>query len=304
MAAFLDGCRFNPAAGGTTDWTYSSVVPGYQSPAAAGAVNGILYKYRAESADLSQWEMGEGAYNSGTGTFARTTVLFNSAGTTVKINFTTVPQVAVVALAEDLPGLALANTFTNTTEATGTGTTAAAIISGGLEVLKKLFVTGLATFKSALSVTDATASTSTTTGAMLVTGGLGVQGRGNFGGNVAAPTLVPNAAVTTAWGMDFSNVTVTLAASTNSGALPNGSGLIFLTDGSVTGATALYLLGGSTQPVLVGQSGSGSRFIAGSTTPGANQYSVGFDGTNYRIYNGSGGSITFTVGMLKTRTTV
>src|SRR3954454_16748099 len=103
MAFFLNACRFNPTAGGTSDWTYSSPVPGCQSPAAAGAVNGRLYKFRAQSADLSQWELGEGAYSSGT--FARTTVLFNSSGTTSKINFSTVPEVAIVALAEDLPGL-------------------------------------------------------------------------------------------------------------------------------------------------------------------------------------------------------
>jgi hypothetical protein len=111
MAAFLDGCRFNPTAGGTTDWTYSSAVTGYQSPAAAGVVNGALYKYRAESADLSQWELGEGAYNTSTGVLARTTVLFNSSGTGTgsgqsgagsKISFSTVPQVAIVALAEDI----------------------------------------------------------------------------------------------------------------------------------------------------------------------------------------------------------
>jgi hypothetical protein len=112
MAAFLDGCRFNPTAGGTNDWTYSSPVPGYQNPTAAGAVNGTLYKYRAESTDLSQWELGEGAYNTATGVLARTTVLFNSSGTGTgsgqtgagtKISFSTVPQIAVVALAEDLP---------------------------------------------------------------------------------------------------------------------------------------------------------------------------------------------------------
>lgn len=107
MAAFLDGCRFNPAAGGTTDWTYSSPVTGYQSPAAANVVNGALYKYRAESADLGQWEFGEGAFNSGTGVLTRNRVLFNSAGTTAKINFSTVPQVAIVALAEDVAGPAL-----------------------------------------------------------------------------------------------------------------------------------------------------------------------------------------------------
>jgi hypothetical protein len=37
--------------------------------------------------------------------FARTTVLFNSAGTTAKINFSTAPQVAIVALGEDLRAL-------------------------------------------------------------------------------------------------------------------------------------------------------------------------------------------------------
>src|SRR5690349_4192463 len=102
MAAFLDICRFLPTAGGTTDWTYAAVVQGYQSPAAAGAINGNLYKYRAESSDLTQWEVGEGAYNASTGTLVRTTILFNSAGTTAKIAFAAAPQVAIVALKEDL----------------------------------------------------------------------------------------------------------------------------------------------------------------------------------------------------------
>jgi hypothetical protein len=112
MAAFLDGCRFNPTAGGTADWTYSSPVPGYQSPAAAHVVNGRVYKYRAESADLSQWELGEGAYNTATGVLARTTILFNSSGTTTAINFSSVPQIAIVALKEDLISIEEANSFT------------------------------------------------------------------------------------------------------------------------------------------------------------------------------------------------
>jgi hypothetical protein len=102
VASFLDVCRFTPTLGGTTDWVYSTAVTGYQGPAAAGAVNGAVYRYRAESADLTQWEIGYGAYTSGSTTFARTTVLFNSLGTTAKVNFSTVPQVAVVCLAEDL----------------------------------------------------------------------------------------------------------------------------------------------------------------------------------------------------------
>jgi hypothetical protein len=117
MAAFLDGCRFNPAAGGTADWTYMSAVNGYQSPAGANVINGRLYKYRAESADLSQWEFGEGAYNTTTGVLARTTVLYNSSGTTSKINFSSVPQVAIVALKEDLISVEEANGFTTTQQA-------------------------------------------------------------------------------------------------------------------------------------------------------------------------------------------
>jgi hypothetical protein len=112
-SSLIDVCRFNPTAGGTTDWTYSSAVTGYQSPTAAGAVNGATYSYRAESADLTQWEVGTGAYNSGAGVFARTAVLFNSSGTTSKISFSAAPQVAIVALAEDLLPITSVGPFTN-----------------------------------------------------------------------------------------------------------------------------------------------------------------------------------------------
>lgn len=106
MAAFLDVCRFTPTLGGTTDWTVSAAVTGYQTPASAGAVNGTVYRYRAESADLTQWEVGYGAYTVAGTVLARTTVLFNSSGTTSKISFTATPQVAIVALGEDLVNLA------------------------------------------------------------------------------------------------------------------------------------------------------------------------------------------------------
>jgi hypothetical protein len=118
-SSFIDVCRFNPTAGGTTDWTYSSAVQGYQSPSVAGAVNGATYSYRAESADLSQWEVGTGVYNSGTGVLTRAAVLFNSSGTTSKINFSAAPQVAVVALAEDLPSNTAWTTFTPSPSVSG-----------------------------------------------------------------------------------------------------------------------------------------------------------------------------------------
>jgi hypothetical protein len=147
MTAFINVCRFTPTAGGTADWTYSSAVTGYQSPASAGIVNGGTYKYRAESSDLTQWELGQGTYNTGTGVLARTTVLYNSSGTGTgagqsgagsKISFSTTPQVAIVALAEDLPSLTKANTFTdiitiskNTSALPSAGSFAAAAIFNG-----------------------------------------------------------------------------------------------------------------------------------------------------------------------------
>lgn len=118
MAAQLEDCRFFPTLGGTTDWTYSSAVIGYQSPTLAGAVNTLVYAYRAESADLSQWEEGEGAFNSGV--FSRTTVFYNSAGTGTaagqsgagtKINFTSVPQVAIIFTRRQVIGTDEANSF-------------------------------------------------------------------------------------------------------------------------------------------------------------------------------------------------
>lgn len=102
MAAFLDICRFIPTAGGTGSWIYATAVTGYIGPDVSGAVDGMKYKYRAESADLSQWEVGEGAYTAATKTLSRDTILFNSSGTTAPINFSAVPQVAIVALKEDL----------------------------------------------------------------------------------------------------------------------------------------------------------------------------------------------------------
>lgn len=140
MASLLDNCKFNPTAGGTTDWTFSTAVQGYQSPSAANVVNGTKYKYFAVSADLSQWEIGEGAYNTGTGVLPRTTVLYNSSGTGAvpgqsgagtKINFTNPPFVAIVGLAEDvavpailrsyLAGLTLSTAGSSTTFSVAAG---------------------------------------------------------------------------------------------------------------------------------------------------------------------------------------
>jgi hypothetical protein len=113
MASLLDICRFVPSTSGTSDFIYSETVQGYQSPLAAGIVNGKTYKYRAESSDLAQWEVGEGTYNSGTGTLVRTTILYNSLGTTAKINFSAPPQIAYIVLKGELQALDKKNYIIN-----------------------------------------------------------------------------------------------------------------------------------------------------------------------------------------------
>ncbi len=108
LGPFVDLCRFLPTLGGTTDWVYSSAVSGCQSPAAANVLAGRQYWVYAISNDFTQWEISTGV-NSGVTTFPRTTVVSNSSGTGTapgqtgagtKINFSTVPQVAIVQPAE------------------------------------------------------------------------------------------------------------------------------------------------------------------------------------------------------------
>lgn len=97
---FVDGCRFLPTLGGLTDWTVSAAVQGYRTPASAGATDTLTYHYRAESGDLTQWEIGSGVYTAAGTTLARTTIIASSTG--AKVNFSSVPQVAIVVVAADV----------------------------------------------------------------------------------------------------------------------------------------------------------------------------------------------------------
>jgi len=97
----VDVVKFTAASAGSGSFVVSAAVPGYQAPVTASALTGSQYSYRAESADLSQWEVGQGTYTSSNVTITRTP-LFNSAGGSSAITFTSPPQVGFVALAEDL----------------------------------------------------------------------------------------------------------------------------------------------------------------------------------------------------------
>lgn len=100
--SFVNVCKFAATTGGTGSFVVSSAVTGYLTPASAGAANGN-YRYRAESADLTLWEIGSAAYTSSNVTLTRT-VTINSVGGTSAINFTAAPQVGLVLSANDFQG--------------------------------------------------------------------------------------------------------------------------------------------------------------------------------------------------------
>jgi hypothetical protein len=100
----LDVCKFNAASAGSGSFVVSSPVTGYQSPVTAGATSSNSYRYRAESGDLTQWEVGTGIYTSSNVTLTRAP-LINSAGGSSAINFSAAPQVGMgMILQEDING--------------------------------------------------------------------------------------------------------------------------------------------------------------------------------------------------------
>jgi hypothetical protein len=98
---FTDVTKFTAVGAGTGSFVVAGAVTGYQTPATANAVTATSYSYRAESADLTQWENGAGVYTSSNVTLTRTPSA-NSAGGSSAINFTLAPQVGLVQLSADI----------------------------------------------------------------------------------------------------------------------------------------------------------------------------------------------------------
>jgi hypothetical protein len=288
MAAFLDVCRFSPTAGGTTDFTYSAVVQGYQSPTAAGVANGRLYKYRAESANLLEWEVGEGAYNTGTGVLARTTVLFNSAGGTSKISFTLAPQVAIVALKEDLISVEEANSFTTAQQTQARNNINASAPTRTITVLPS----GSGTYtvppgSKAISIFAIGGGGGGAGGNNSVSGGMGgtttfsggtLSAGGGFGGGGGSTFTAPGIGGASSGG----NVINITGSGGGIGALTTG------TTNSPGGDGGAGALGGSGTGVNAGVGGSGSTNSgAGGAGGGVSNPTVAFGGAG----GGSGGLV-------------
>lgn len=106
-ASLVLGVRFTAASAGSGSFVDSAAVGGYRR-AVGALVNGKSYRYRAESADLSEWEWGTGVWNSGTSTLTRT-VTISSTGSTV--SFTAAPQVAITIEPGDVLSFTDAQTF-------------------------------------------------------------------------------------------------------------------------------------------------------------------------------------------------
>jgi hypothetical protein len=267
MASFIDNCGFIPTAGGTSDWTYASTAGGYQSPTAAGAVNGAVYVFRAQSTDLTQWEYAQGAYNSGTGTFARTTVLYNSSGTTSKIGFTTSPGlVAIVALAQDVSR----TLRTRTTLTSGSGTYTTPVGCRAIDVFGLGGgAGGQGNSAAGAIVTTATAGAATTVGASLTANGGPINNTNNY----------PPVAGGTASGGDY-NVQGAAGAGgqqlgTAGGQVPGGAGA-----SSPFGSGGQSLIGtGGTAALNPGSGGGGA---GASTTSGQVSGSGGSAGGHFK----------------------
>jgi hypothetical protein len=97
--AFADTVKFTAGSSGTSDFSDGTALTGFRS-LSTGAVSGQTYSYRAFSADLSQWENGQGVYTSGSpGTLARTTQYETSTGS--KVSFSSAPVVILTPLKAD-----------------------------------------------------------------------------------------------------------------------------------------------------------------------------------------------------------
>lgn len=101
--AHLNNVGFRAAGTGTGSFVVADGLPGFATPAQAGATNATTYAYKAQYVvtGTEQWEVGTGTYTAA-GTSLSRTVLMNSNGDTSPISFLSAPEVYIVPLAADM----------------------------------------------------------------------------------------------------------------------------------------------------------------------------------------------------------
>lgn len=100
MPRFVNNAAFVATSGGTSSFTVSAALTGYVTPAAAGVADTVTYRYRAQSADMTEWEWGDTVASS-TGTVFSRVVRGSSNGGSA-VNFTVAPNVILTFIAEDM----------------------------------------------------------------------------------------------------------------------------------------------------------------------------------------------------------
>lgn len=116
-----------------------------------------------------------------------------------------------------------------------------------------------------------------------------------FTGTVTAPSIALSA-TSTQPNIDSTSSSVTINASSNAQIAANGTYWFAAREATSTGDVVMCLLstGGGITSIV-----SGGTWVCGSTTPSGAGHTVGWDGSVFRIYNGTGATRTFYYGIWK-----
>ena len=263
MASLVNNAVFTATSAGTAAFVVSAPVTGYVTPANATppAVDGKIYRYRAQSTDLSQWEEGN-AVSSGTATSFTRVVSSSSAGGTTTVNFTIPPAVALTMTAADVLQFDDAMSLTIAQQTQARSNIAADFPSGTVML-----------FYQATAPTGWTKLTTQNDKALrVVSGSGGVSGGTNAFSTVMAQTVGGSTALSASQIPSItSSVTQTITVSTGAYSIP----------GSTSGVASSNTGSGS----LLGPYSSGGWANAGSSFSGSNTINVTSNNTGAASHN-------------------